>query len=341
MKVSSLLFGVSGIAVVNLSFAAYAKNKLAWPECVEQKLTVAQCYNLINSEIERGHLLENLQVGKYFPVMPVAQGDVMDTSIHPGAETSSEADLYYRVAVPVNYMGQVHGYWGDAQIKYPDQWMGINSGPRDIGPWSCYGMVATQCCDYIKRNVKDRDVNKHYVDCWVQQQEPQPIHIQNRISYCAWEWDKTTSKYIPRVVEDWRQEKVLNFAKDKLTGSFLPEITLLLEAGKVPYKNLDVLVNNLHFHGRAYPGLQHAATELDAWLHVPYTETTVFNLSRWPEMKDILERVKIEILNFAAEPFEIRHTVLIHAGDLQGSFVRHVPRIGIPPGVPECIPSDA
>jgi len=340
MRLYAARFLVLGLAAVpaQLTCAAYARNKLEWPECVDENLSVEQCSALIKRDIEEGHVLDNINVDAYLPEFEMVTRDVVDDAVLPEA-THAGTDLYYRVAVPTNYMGQAHGFLIDGEMKYTDQWVGIGSGPRSVGPWNCTGMSATQCCDLIQRSVPDRDINKNYIDCWVQQQEPTPVYKQNRIAYCAWEWDPAESTYIPRFVDELRQENVLKHANNRLQSFLYPEIIYLLESGKdVPYNSLQIIVNNLHFHGRRSSVLQGIATEFDAYLHPPFTPETLFILDE--KLSDLLSRTKLNIENFVAEPFKIVHKILVQAGDLKGSYVKRVPRIGGAPGVPECVPPD-
>jgi hypothetical protein len=313
----------------------YAKNKIHWPECVIDKLTVAQCKQLIEEELEQGHVLSNVKIGLKYPEMQFL-GD-FQVRIAGVDEIGPAKDYYYRVAIPVNYMAQAHGYFVDGQMTFNKEWDGIGSGPRGIGPWTCRGQDANQCCRAIKRTVRDRDSSHNYVDCWVQEQAPIPFHKANRIAYCAWEWDKVTETYVAMEVAEWRQEKVMNHAKAKLLGTIVPMVEQCILDLECSYNKLGVMANNLHFHGRSVPALQHAATDIDAYLHRPNTPETIFTLDA--KLEELMERVAVELENFISAPFEVAHNIIIHAGDPAGSFVRHEPKIGTAPGVPECIPS--
>jgi hypothetical protein len=97
------------------------------------------------------------------------------------------------------------------------------------------------------------------------------------------------------------------------------------------------MANSMYFHGRSVPPLQHAASDIDAYLHHPNTSETIFTLD--VELQELLERLSTELEHFISAPFEVAHTIIIHAGDTAGSFVVHEPQIGTAPGMPECIPA--
>jgi hypothetical protein len=123
----------------------YARNKIHWPECVDVhigcRLTVAQCVSLIEKELKRGHVLSNVKIEVKYP-------ENRDIS------TGGQAKEYHnRVAVPVNYMAQAHGYFVDGMMTFKNkEWESstTSAGSRAIGPWDCWGQDANQssvkCC---------------------------------------------------------------------------------------------------------------------------------------------------------------------------------------------------
>jgi hypothetical protein len=307
----------------------YARNKLAWPECQELNLTVDECFELIEKELEIGHVLTNVSVNKKYP--PPVDDAMAD-------EMFASNDYYYRFAVPTNYLAQVTGYQMDGQITYDHKWNGIRTGPREIGPWDCKGKSPVLCCSDIKREIRDRDNKHNYIDCWVHQQEPVPYHKGRQISYCTWVYNKNTHSYMAQEAHPNKQIIVANSSKSKL-GYVVSELQGFLDSNRVPYNSLVRVSRNLHFHGRALEHVQKAAADMDAYLHRPNLPGDILPVDT--NMKELLEWTIHALVKYIAEPFDATdtHTLTVHSGDATGSFVRHTPMIGVEPGQPACVPS--
>jgi len=299
---------------------AYVKNKISWPECVELKMTVEECHELIETELAMGHVLSNVSASKSFP---------------PAPDAPSPLDEYYfRFTVPTNYMAQVTGDEIDGKISYDLKW-NLLTGPVDVGPWDCKGLTATQCCTKIKGLIKTKDVNNKYMDCWVKEESPIPYVKRTGVSYCAWEWDKVGLKYVAKEATLTKQKTQYDAAKAKL-AALAPEIQGYIDAGAVSYSKLVTVSNSLHLYARMAGHLEKAAADMDAYLHAPNKSTTVFTVNG--PILDLFSWTVNSLEKFVAQPFVYEHHVVIHSHDEQGSLVQHVPQISTPPMTTPCVP---
>ena len=300
----------------------YAKNKIAWPECIDLKMTVEECHRLIETEIAMGHVLTNIKTNLKYPA--VANPD----------EVAKANDYYFRFAVPTNYLAHVTGFEIDGKITYELPWE-LTTGPVTIGPWDCRGLNPTQCCTKIKGLVTQKDKNGKYIDCWVQEESPIPYVKGTGVSYCAWEYDKVTSMYVPKEATMTRQKTARDAVKTKFTA-LITEMQGYLDSKLVAYGKLNTLSNNLHFFARMLSHVQKAAADIDAYLHPPNKTTTIFKVEG--NLHDILQYVIDQLEKFNTNPFVFEHEIIVQSADEAGSYVKHVPQISTPTNARPCIP---
>lgn len=341
---SSLRHG--GDRVEGRELAVHNRYKIAYPECVEWKLTVEQCVRHIRKQMFLwASVFYNSDITMHNPSIPGPGGVV---SSPPPSEILEE--YYFRYDVATNYRGETLGLDMDGQVHYGKPWKyhdGNGVRVRKGFHWDCAGLNSIQCAIHVDHEIPPEqrtDVHGNDLAQWVREQKPTPYHTLDALSYCTWEFDPTLGPNggfvaIDVSYEDWRNQHAISKGfmsqlMDQLDQYQSSEASTSTTTTVIPNDIAVTAVHTCHHHLRSLPDAGRICTDIG----IIVAKQDGADVPVTTELEALLKELSKEVDRFKALTFEIMYTVEVHGGDPEGSFVAEVPRVGQSPSTPDCYP---
>jgi hypothetical protein len=284
-------------------------DKMEFPECVTLGMTVAQCEAFILQQMPNVPNGENVQVQTRQP------------------RTDPQMDAtYWKIGIPTNFVGTTVGFLLDGKVTWPGEWKGTGpDGFRAVGPFNCIHQSAQRCCDLIKSEVPDIDVNGNYLECYYINEHAMPYtKADGSLGYCTYEWGSDTS-YKAVDVTPAEIESVYTGMQGH-AGALARQVRNILAAQSASYEIVQRIANGCRLISRDVPGIEGVCNGIDVILHPPNVPGQNIVVDMY--LQNVFEELITRWNNFEVTPWTMEHTIIIHGGDQAGSFVHFVPIIG-------------